>query len=67
MTKMSLAEYLYRCCFSPPLSTFRIAIARAHFLTWPGLQDKNVCKYLEETMSTAKGHLDQEMKNLQST
>ena len=64
-TKNSLTEYLYRSCFSPPLSTLRVAIARDHFLTWPGFQDKNVCKYLAETMATAKGHLDQEMKNLQ--
>ena len=31
------------------------------------MNDKTIRKYFKETMATAKCHLDQEMKNLQST
>ena len=66
-TKKHLANYLYKCCFSPALTTFKKAIANGNFLTWPGLQEKTIQKYLTETPATAKGHLDQERKYLQST
>ena len=67
-TTYDLIHYLHACCFSPPISTFKKAIRKGNFLTWPGLQqDTKILKYLEETMATAKGHLDQERKHLQST
>ena len=66
-TKKDLADCLYQCCFSSPLSTFKVAIDNGNFLTWPGIDDATIKKCLSETMNTAKGHLDQEMKNLQST
>ena len=66
-TKKYLANYLYKCCFSPALTTFKKAIAKGNFLTWPGLEEKVIQQYLTESPATAKGHLDQERKNLQST
>ena len=66
-TKKEVADYLYECCLSPPLSTFRHAIQNGNFVTWPGVDDPYIIKYFMETINTAKGHLDQEMKNLQST
>ena len=66
-TKKYLANYLYKCCFSPALTTFKKAIANGNFLTWPGLHEKTIQQYLTETPATAKGHLDQEQKSLQST
>ena len=67
-TMYDLIHYLHACCFSPPISTFKKAIRKGNFLTWPGLQqDTKLLKYLETTMATAKGHLDQERKHLQST
>ena len=66
-TKKYLANYLYKCCFSPALTTFKKAIANGNFLTWPGLHEKTIQQHLTETPATAKGHLDQEQKSLQST
>ena len=66
-SKRELANYLYECCLTPPLSTFRHAITKNNFITWPGMDDPYIRKYFNETINTAKGHLDQEMKNLQST
>ena len=63
-TKKEVADYLYECCLSPPLPTFRQAIKKGKFLTWPGVDDPYILKYFMETINTAKGHLDQEMKNL---
>ena len=36
-------------------------------MAWPGLTEKLVRRFLEPTVATAKGHLNQERKNLQST
>lgn len=66
-TKKYLANFHYRSCFSPALSTFLTAIKKGNFITWPGLEEKLILKYLSESPATAKGHLDQERKNLQST
>ena len=66
-SKMELAQYLHACAFSPSPSTFITAIRKGHFITWPGLTPSLIQKYLPPSISTAKGHLNQEMKNLQST
>jgi hypothetical protein len=54
-------------CFSPTLETWLLAISRGHFITWPGLTTANVRRYLPKSEATAKGHLDQQRKNLRST
>ena len=66
-TKKHLANYLYKCCWSPPITTFVKAIQNGNFITWPGLNDTYIIKYFKETPATAKVHLDQERKILQST
>ena len=66
-TKLELAQYLHACAFSPALSSFQKAIRKGHFLTWPGIRDINFEKTLIATVPAAKGHLDQERQNLQST
>ena len=66
-TKMELAEYLHKCAFSPSLSTFQRAIRKGHLINWPGIADINFEKYITNLTPTAKGHLDQERSNLQST
>ena len=66
-TKYELAEYLHKCAFSPSLVTFQKAINKGHFITWPGINDINFNKFIKNTLSTAKGHLDQERAKLQST
>jgi hypothetical protein len=54
-------------CFSPTLETWLLAISRGHFITWPGITTANVRRYLPKSEATAKGHLDQQRKNLRST
>ena len=66
-TKQQLAAYLHACCFSPSVTTFVKAIKKGHFITWPGLDATMIQKHLIVPVATAKGHLDQERKNLQST
>ena len=66
-TKHELAEYLHKCAFSPSLSTFQRAIRKGHFITWPGITNINFEKHIKNIIPTAKGHLDQERANLQST
>ena len=66
-TKHDLAEYLHKCAFSPPLSTFNRAIKKGHFITWPGIEHVNFERIITNLVPTAKGHLDQERTNLQST
>ena len=65
--KKFLADYIYKSCFSPPLSTLLKAINNNHFLGWPGIDDTSIKRLLSETMATAKGHLDQEQQHLQTT
>ena len=65
-TKTELAQYLHGCCFSPTKSTFINAIKNGNFSTWPGLTENLISK-MPPSPNTAKGHLNQEMANLQST
>ena len=44
-TKKDLADYLYQCCYSPPLSTFKVAINNGNFIIWPGIDDTNTKNY----------------------
>ena len=66
-SKTELAENLHKCAFSPSLSTFQRAIWKGRFLTWPGITSINFKKFVHNLVPTAKGHLDQERANLQST
>ena len=66
-TKTDLARYLHACAFSPSLSTFIKAINNGNFVTWPGIKNLNFSKLIGNTTAIAKGHLDNERKNLQST
>ena len=49
-------------CFQSILGYF--PKSKGHFVTWPGINDIN---FIKNTLPTAKGHLDQERANLQST
>ena len=65
-TKVELAQFLHGACFSPPKSAFVQAIKNGNFLTWLGLTLSLVQK-IPDSVCTAKGHLNQERSNLQST
>ena len=66
-TKLELAQWLHASCGSPNKSTFVKAIEKGNFITWPGLSSNLIKKHLPMSEATAKGHLNQERKNLQST
>ena len=58
--------WLHECAFSPAKSTFLKAIKVGHFMTWPDLIEKLVCKHLPELRAMRKGHLGQTKQNLRS-
>jgi hypothetical protein len=65
LTKTNLIQYLYGCCGSPVVSTWKNAIRNSNFITWPGIDYISIDKHLPKSIASAKGHLDQERKNLQ--
>ena len=66
-SKTELAQYLYGCCGSPVITTWKKAIKNGNFITWPGIDTISLDRDLPKSIASAKGHLDQERKNLQST
>jgi hypothetical protein len=66
-TLPELVQFLHAACFSPSTSTFLQAIQAGYLTTWPGLTAPIVAKYLPKSIATAKGHMDQQRKNLRST
>ena len=66
-TKTELAQYLHACAGHPPVSTFTKAILNGNYLSWPGIADLSFRKHFPSSLPSAKGHLDQERKKLQST
>jgi hypothetical protein len=66
-TKTQLAQYLYGCCGSPVVSTWKQAIRNGNFISWPGIDSLSIDKHLPKIIASAKGHLEQEQNNLQST
>jgi hypothetical protein len=55
-----LINYLHAGCFSPVKSTWITAIKKGNFLSWPGLTEHAVEKYLSKSIATTKGHLNQQ-------
>ena len=62
-----MAKYLHGCAFSPVISTFKTAVEKGNFVTWPGIDAINFNKLVGPIVATANGHLDQERQGLQST
>eukprot|EP00957_Ditylum_brightwellii_P128091 9769779-Ditylum_brightwellii.AAC.1 len=65
--KKEIIQYLHGACFSPTKSAWIKTIKQGHFPTWPGLTAEMVKKHLPKTIASAKGHLQQQRKNLRST
>lgn len=55
-------QFLYQACGSPVKSTWIKAINNNHFKSWPNLTVKNVNKYLEKTIHSLRGHMQQTRK-----
>ena len=66
-TKHDLATFLVAACFNPVRSTLLSAIRNNHFTSWPGMDEKFMKKFITPSISSAKGHLNQERQGLQST
>jgi hypothetical protein len=66
-TKQDLTSFLHACALSPLPSTFLRAIQRGHFSSWPGLTASLVTKHLTKLLTTSKGHLRMQQKNVKST
>ena len=65
--KKDLIHYYQACCFHLRKSTFLKAVKNGNLIHWPGLTSAVVEKYFTPTLASAKGHLNQERKFLQST
>ena len=66
-TKADLVQYLHHSNFSPMVSTWTEVIDSELFDTWPGLASDLVCKHLLKYLSTTKGNLRQDQKNVRYT
>ena len=66
-SKSDLAKYLHGCAFSLVISTFKAAVVKGNFVTWPDTDAINFDKLVGPNITTAKGHLDQERQGLQLT
>jgi hypothetical protein len=62
-----LVNYLHKAMFSPTKSAFLQAFKNGHLVTWPGLTEKAINKYLKLTPATTMGHMDQRLQNIRST
>jgi hypothetical protein len=67
ISKTNLLQCLHGCLGSPVVSTRKLAIANGNFITWPGIDTLSIDAHLPRNIASAKGHMDQERKNLQST
>ena len=59
-TKSKLAQFHHEALFSPVTSTMSEDIKNNHLITWPGLLDKSMTKYLPPSLATAKSYQNQE-------
>ena len=62
--KSDLADFLHGAALSPIPSTFLRAIKRGHISSWPGLTTYLIKKHLPKSLSTSKGHLRGQQKNI---
>jgi hypothetical protein len=63
----ALVHYLHKALFSPTKSAMLQAVKDGHLITWPGLTEDAINKYLKLTPATAMGHLNQRLQNIRST
>jgi hypothetical protein len=63
----ALVHYLHKALFSPKKSAMLQAVKDGHLITWPGLTEDAINKYLKLTPATAMGHMNQRRQNIRST
>jgi hypothetical protein len=59
LSKTQLVQYLYGCCGSPVVSTWKKAIKNGNFITWPGIDSLSIDAHLPKSVASTKGHLNQ--------
>jgi hypothetical protein len=62
----ALVHYLHKALFSPTKSALLEAVKDGHLITWPGLTEYAIHKYLKLTPATAMGHMNQRRQNIRS-
>jgi hypothetical protein len=63
----ALVHYLHKALLSPTKSAMLQAVKDGHLITWSGLTEEAINKYLKLTPATAMGHMNQRRQNIQST
>jgi hypothetical protein len=63
----ALVHYLHKALFSPTKFALLQAVKNGHLVTWPGLTEEAIHKYLKLTPATAMGHMNQRRHNIRST
>ena len=66
-TQANLVQFLHRTAFNPVTSTCNQSIDAGYFTTCPGLMSALVHKHPPKSLTTAKGHMQQDWKNIHST
>jgi hypothetical protein len=63
----ALIHYLHKYLFSPMKCALLQAVKDGHLITWPGLAEDAIHKYLNHIPATAMGHMSQILQNIRST
>jgi hypothetical protein len=63
----ALVHYLHKALFSPTKSAMLQAVKDGHLITWFGLTEDAINKYLKLTPAMAMGHMNQRRQNIRST
>jgi hypothetical protein len=66
-TSAELVTFAHATLFSPALSTIEAAIGKGYLTNFPGLTLRSLRQNPPRSIATAKGHMDQTRKNLQTT
>jgi hypothetical protein len=62
----ALVHYLHKALFSPTKYELLQAVKNGHLVTWPGLTEEAIHKYLKLTSATAMGHMNPRRHNIRS-
>jgi hypothetical protein len=60
----ALVHYLHKALFSPAKSALLQAVKNGHLVTWPGLTEEAIHKHLKLTLTTAMGHMCQQLTHI---
>jgi hypothetical protein len=62
-----LVNYLYKSMFRPTKAVLIKAVKQDHLITWSGLTEYAINKYLKLTPATAMGNVSHKRQNIRST